>query len=47
MNDCAEHLHQVVRWRERKMQRFKLVGSALRFLSPMPPSTKHLVYNAI
>jgi len=30
---CAENSHQVVRRRERKMQRFKSRGSAQRFLS--------------
>ena len=29
----AENSHQVVRWRERKMQRFKSAASAQRFLS--------------
>jgi putative transposase len=33
MNNRAENSHQVVRRRERKMQRFKSVGSAQRFLS--------------
>jgi transposase-like protein len=33
MNNRAENSHQVVRRRERKMQRFKLAGSAQRFLS--------------
>src|SRR5215218_3384787 len=32
-NNRAENSHQVVRRRERKMQRFKSVGSAQRFLS--------------
>ena|SRR3984893_4538897 len=32
-NNRAENSHQVVRWRERKMQRFKSAGSAQRFLS--------------
>jgi len=33
MNNRAENSHQPVRRRERKMQRFKSVGSAQRFLS--------------
>ena len=33
MNNRAENSHQVVRRRERKMQRFKSAGSAQRFLS--------------
>ena len=33
MNNRAENSHQVVRWRECKMQRFKSAGSAQRFLS--------------
>ena len=33
MNNRAEDSHQVVRRRERKMQRFKSAGSAQRFLS--------------
>ena len=33
MNNRAENSHQLVRRRERKMQRFKSVGSAQRFLS--------------
>ncbi len=33
MNNRAENSHQVVRRRERKMQRFKLACSAQRFLS--------------
>jgi putative transposase len=33
MNDRAKNSHQVVRRREHKMQRFKSVGSAQRFLS--------------
>ena len=32
MNNRAENLHEVVRRRERKMQRFKSAGSAQRFL---------------
>ena len=32
-NNRAESSHQVVRRRERKMQRFKSAGSAQRFLS--------------
>ena len=32
-NDRAENSHQVVRRRERKLQRFKSAGSAQRFLS--------------
>ena len=32
-NNRAENSHQVVRRRERKMQRFKSAGSAQRFLS--------------
>jgi len=32
-NNRAENLHQPVRWRERKMQRFKSPGSAQRFLN--------------
>src|SRR5215831_17146757 len=32
-NNRAENSHQVVRQRERKMQRFKSAGSAQRFLS--------------
>ena len=32
-NNRAENSHQVVRRRERKMQRFKSPGSAQRFLS--------------
>jgi len=32
-NHCAENSHQVVRRRERKMQRFKSARSAQRFLS--------------
>ena len=32
-NNRAENSHQVVRRRERKMQRFKSTGSAQRFLS--------------
>src|SRR3954467_11329303 len=38
-NNRAENSHQVVRRRERKMQRFKSAASAQRFLSNMPPST--------
>ena len=43
-NNRAENSHQVVRRRERKMQRFKSAGSAQRFLSlhaavHNPPST--------
>jgi len=33
MNNRAENSHQVVRRRERKMQRFKSAGSTQRFLS--------------
>jgi putative transposase len=33
MDNCAKNSHQVVRRREYKMQRFKSVGSAQRFLS--------------
>ena len=33
MNNRAENSHQIVRRRERKMQRFKSAGSAQRFLS--------------
>ena len=33
MNNRAKNSHQVVRWRQRKMQRFKSAGSAQRFLS--------------
>jgi putative transposase len=33
MNNRAENSHQPVRWRERKLQRFKSPGSAQRFLS--------------
>jgi putative transposase len=33
MNNRAENSHQVVRRRERKMQRFKSAASAQRFLS--------------
>jgi putative transposase len=32
MNNCAENSHQIVRRRERKMQRFNSTGSAQRFL---------------
>jgi putative transposase len=39
-NNRAENSHQVVRRRERKMQRFKSAGSAQRFLSIHAP-----VYN--
>ena len=33
MNNRAENSHQIVRRRERKMQRFKSAGSAQHFLS--------------
>jgi putative transposase len=36
-NKRAENSHQVVRRRERKMQRFKSAGSAQRFLSIQAP----------
>src|SRR4029078_7581140 len=37
MNNRAENSHQVVRRRDRKMQRFKSAGSAQRFLSVHAP----------
>jgi len=46
-NNRAENSHQVVRRRERKMQRFKSPGSTQRFLSPMPPSTTRSISSAI
>ena len=39
-NNRAENSHQVVRRRERKMQRFKSAGSAQRFLSIQAPVHK-------
>ena len=42
-NNRAENSHQVVRRRERKMQRFKSAGSAQRFLSVH--STVHNTFN--
>jgi putative transposase len=42
-NNRAENSHQVVRRRERKMQRFKSAGSAQRFLSIHAPV--HNTYN--
>jgi transposase-like protein len=45
-NNRAENSHQVVRRRERKMQRFKSARSAQRFLSVMPPSTTRSICNA-
>jgi transposase-like protein len=46
-NNRAENSHQVVRRRERKMQRFKSAASAQRFLTCTPPSTIHSTINAI
>ena len=43
MNNRAENSHQVVRRRERKMQRFKSAASAQRFLSMH--ATVHNVFN--
>ena len=37
VNNRAENSHQTVRRRERKMQRFKSVGSAQRFLTMHAP----------
>src|SRR5438046_7457082 len=42
-NNRAENSHQVVRRRERKMQRFKSARSAVS----MPPSTTRSTFNAI
>jgi transposase-like protein len=39
MNNRAENSHQIVRRRERKMQRFKSAGSAQHFLSVHAPFT--------
>jgi putative transposase len=44
-NNRAENSHQPVRRRERKMQGFKSVKSAQRFVSPR--STTHSMFNAI
>jgi transposase-like protein len=38
-NNRAENSHQVVRRRERKMQRFKSAGSAQRYLAVLGPTT--------
>ena len=46
-NNRVENSHQVVRRRERKMQRFKSARSAQRFLSITPPSTTPSISNAI
>jgi transposase-like protein len=46
-NNRAENSRQPVRRRERKMQRFKLPGSAQRFLSFTPPSTTLSTSSAI
>jgi DDE domain len=45
-NNRAENSHQVVRRRERKMQRFKSARSAQRFLSIHAPSTTRSICNA-
>src|SRR5271167_2189915 len=45
-NNRAENSHQVVRRRERKMQRFKTARSAQRFLSMLPRSTIPSTFNA-
>ena len=46
-NNRAENSHQVVRRRERKVQRFKSPGSAQRFLRCMPLSTTHSTFSGI
>jgi putative transposase len=45
-NNRAENSHQVVRRRERKMQRFKSAGSAQRFLNVQLPSITRSTFNA-
>ena len=45
-NNRAENSHQVVRRRERKMQRFKSARSAQVFSASRPPSTTHSTFNA-
>jgi transposase-like protein len=45
-NNRAENSHQVVRRRERKMQRFKSAGSAQRFLNLTLPSITRSTFNA-
>ncbi len=46
-NDRAENSHQVVRRRERKMQRFRSARSAQRFLSMHAALHNNLTFNAI
>ena len=46
-NNRAENSHQPTRRREHKMQGFKSVGSAQRFLSTPRPPTTHSTSNAI
>jgi putative transposase len=43
----AENSHQPSRWRERKMQRFKTVCFAQKFLSATPPCTTISTSNTI
>ena len=52
-NNRAENSHQVMRRRDRKMQRFKSAGSAQRFLNihaavhnTFPPPKYHFLYSA-
>jgi transposase-like protein len=46
-NNCAENSHQIVRRRERKMQRFKSSRSAQRLSTSIPPSTTLSTINDI
>jgi len=46
MNNRAENSHQIVRRRERKIQRFKSAGSAQHFSASTPPFTTISTFSA-